>query len=804
MGTILANLSYAARSLRKSPGFTSVAVLTLALGIGANSAVFSLINAVLLRPLPYPEPDRLVLVWESAPFFGLHDSPVAPANYVDWRARSHSFAEMGALEDRSFRLTGEGSPEILQGGLVTAGFLRALGSRVALGRGFRDEEDRPGADRVVVISDAFWRARFNGDPRVLGKTLTLNDEKHTIVGVLAPGGEPPAEYAGRFGEVWAPFGTAYAPEAWAARGRHNWMVLGRLREGVSQASANAEMVSIGQSLAKEYPDTNEKVGAFVAPLRDHFVRESRTVLALLLGTVVFILLIACSNLANLLLARAAHRAKEVAVRAALGASLWQLGRQFFWESLLLCALGTALGLPLASLTFQFLGHLAPAQMNGLQDLAMDWRVLSFALGIAAATTVTFGLAPLWLARRVDVSHALKQSARTLAVSAGSGRVRGMLLYSQVALACMLLIGAGLLIRTFAHLRGVDPGFRTANLLTLSMPPSKEHRGAERSVAYQNEILRRVMSLPGVEVAGFTNHIPIVFKYDITSVGGEGRDPKDRIQARSREAGPGYLRAMGIPLVAGRELNERDVAGAPAAALINQALADQLFPGRNPVGLKLLLGGNAPVPVVGVVGNIRQSGRDAAANPEFYVSTLQSEMPPAALAIRTRVEPGSLAQPVRQAIWAVDPDQPVTNVATMDEILDREVFQRRIQTTLLSVFAGLALLLAGVGLYGVLAYQVGLQTPEIGLRMALGAAPMNVLRRILSRAVWLTVVGAASGALGALALSRVMSGMLVGVRPTDPVTYGVVVVTMLVAAVAAASLPARRAMRVDPIVALREE
>jgi putative ABC transport system permease protein len=804
MGTIIANLNYAARSLRKSPGFTVVAVLTLALGIGANSAVFSLINAVLLRPLPYHQPDRLVLVWESAPFFGLHDSPVAPANFVDWKARSHSFTELGALEDRSFRLTGEGTPEILQGGLVTAGFLRALGSRLQLGRGFRDEEDQPGAARVVVISDAFWRTRFGGDTRVLGKTLTLNDEKHTIVGVLAPGGEPPAEYAGRFGELWAPFGTAYTAEGWAARGRHNWMVLGRLDDGASLASANAEMASIGRSLAKEYPDTNEQVGVFVAPLRDHYVRENRTILALLLGTVVFILLIACCNLANLLLARAAHRAKEVAVRAALGASMWQLARQFFFESLLLCGLGTALGLPLASLTFQFLAHLAPEQVNGLKDVAVDWRVLAFTLGIAALTTVAFGLAPLWLARRVDVSHALKQSARTLAVSAGSGRLRGLLIYSQVALACMLLIGAGLLIRTFAHLRGVDPGFRTANLLTLSMPPSKEHRGAERSIAYQREILRRVTSLPGVESAGFTNHIPIAFKYDMTSVGAEGRDPKDRVQARAREAGPGYLRTMGIPLVAGRDVNERDVAGAPYVALVNQAMARQLFPGKDPIGQKLLFSRDVQVRVIGVVGDIRQSGRDSVSNPEFYVSTLQSEQPPGALAIRTRVDPGSLAQAVRQTIWAVDPDQPVTNVATMDEILDREVFQRRVQTTLLSVFAGLALLLAGVGLYGVLAYQVGLQTPEIGLRMALGAAPVNVLRRILSRAVWLTAAGAASGAVGALAMSRLMSRMLVGVKATDPATYVAVMATMLVVAVAAACLPARRAMRVDPIVALREE
>ena len=355
------DLRYAIRSLRKSSGFSLMAILTLALGVGANTAVFSLVNAVLLRPLPYHDPGRLVLVWESAPFFGLQDSPVAPANYVDWKARSRSFEEMGAIEDHSFRLTGEGAPEVVDGSFATAGLFRTLRSRPALGRIFRDDEDRPGAAAVAILSDGFWRRRFAGDPAILGKTISLNDRKHTIVGVLAPGTEPPAEYTGAVGDVWTPFGVAYSAAEWADRGRHNWMVIARLRSGVPLANANAEMQAIGSNLAREYPGTNEKVGAFVAPLRDHFVSESRRMLFILLGTVAFVLLIACANLANLLLSRAANRRKEVAVRAALGAGVWHLARQFLCESLLLSAAGSALGLLLATMTFQFLAHLAPGE-----------------------------------------------------------------------------------------------------------------------------------------------------------------------------------------------------------------------------------------------------------------------------------------------------------------------------------------------------------------------------------------------------------------------------------------------------------
>lgn len=803
MPDILTDLRYALRSLRKSPGFAAVAVLTLALGVGANTAVFSLINAVLLRPLPYDRPDQLVLVWESAPFFGVRDSPVAPANYADWKARSHSFEEIGALEEGGYRLTGDGTPEMVRGSQVSASLMRALRLRPALGRIFRDEEDRPGAPKVALVSDGFWRRRFAADPHITGKSIMLNDEKHTIIGVLAAGIEPPGEYSGVKGEIWTPIGSGYTAQGLAERGRHNWMVIARLRPAASLAQANAEMQAIGASLAREYPDTNEKVGAFVAPLRDHFVSSSRHVLFLLLGTVVFVLLIACSNVASLLLSRAAGWSKEIAVRAALGAGAWQLVRQFLCESLLLCAAGSALGVVFAMPTLRFLAHLAPGDMPGLNAVAVDWRVLAFTLAISAATAVVFGLVPLLQVRRLDVNQALKQSARTVAAAAVSRRLRAALIWSEVALAFVLLIGAGLMAQTFARLRSVDIGCRTRNVLTLQMPPSKAQRTPGRMAVYQREILERIRTIPGVAAAGFTNHIPLVVKGDISGVGAEGHDAKTRFQCNSRVAGPGYLGAMGIPLRLGRDIDERDAEGAPLVVLINETLARTVWPNQNPIGRRLIFGPRE-ARVVGVVGDIHQSGLDVPPKPEFYISALQAGFKASSLAIHTSVEPTSLASAVRQAIWSVDPDQPIIELASMEEILDKEVFQRRVQTALVGAFAGLALALAAIGLYGVLAYLVSQQVPEIGLRMALGAAPSDIARHIVGHGLRLTAIGVALGVAGALAISRLLTSVLFGVKATDPATYGIVAVVLLVTAALASYLPARKAMRVDPMVALREQ
>ena len=800
----VSDIRLALRGLARSPGFTAAAVLTLALGIGANTAVFSLMNSVLLRPLPFEEPERLALIWESAPFFGLKDSPVSPANYLDWRERARSFEEMGAIEDRGFKVIGDGPPEILLGSQVTAGCLRALRIRPILGRLFREEEDRPGSAKVALIGEGLWRRRFGADPNVIGKAIRLGEEHHTIVGVLPAGLEVPAEYMPAPGEVWVPFGNTYAEAEWHQRGRHNWMVVARLKRDVSLAQANGEMQTIGAALAREYPDTNEKVGAFAMPLREHFVASGRRLLLLLLGTVVFVLLIACSNLANLLLSRMAGRGKETAVRAALGGGAWQLARQTFCESLLFCLAGGGLGVALALPALRFLAHLAPATITGLDAVLVDWRVLAFTLGVTALTAIAFGLAPLLQLRKIDISEGLKQSARTLGAARGSSRLRSLLVSAEVALAFVLLIGAGLLIQTFARLRSVDVGFPVERLLTLGLPGPDKPPALEVSMARQRELRRRVLALPGVASAGFSNHVPVGSKGDFNGIGAEGHDPKEQISVRARTAGPGFFQAMGIPILRGRDMLETDTVQAPRVVILNETLARTLWPSQDPIGRRVAFEQNVTALVVGVVRDIRDAGPGQPAPPEYYIPTYQRRYPPMALVVRTKGDPKAMAEPVRRAIQAFDPEQPVTKVSSMEEILDQEVAQRRVQTTLLAAFAALAMALAAVGLYGVLAYLVGRQTPEIGVRMALGAAPGTVLRGVVTQGLKMAAAGVAAGSVGALLLSRLLAGFLYGTKPNDPATYAAVAAVLLVTAALASYFPARRAMRVDPITALRQE
>ena len=788
MAGLFQDFRHAARALAKSPGFTTVAVLTLALGIGANTAIFSLLNAVLLRPLPYADPGRLVLIWESAPFFGVEDSPVSPANYADWKARARSFEQMGGLEIEGFRITGDGPPELALGAVVTAGVFRALGTQPLLGRIFRDDDDRPDAAKVAIIGEGLWRRRFGADPGIAGKTIRLGEEKYAIVGVLRSGTEPPSQYVSRLGEVWTPLSASYSASQWNERGRHNWMVIARLKQGVTLAQANAEMRTIGHALAREYPETNEKVGAFVAPLRDHFVKGSRRTLTLLFSTVAFVLLIACSNLANLLLSRAAGRKKEVSVRLALGAGTWRVARGFVCESLLVSSAGSALGLLLATATFKFLAHLAPGDMTGMKSLSVDVRVLGFTAALSIAATLVFSLVPLMQARRLDIVDSLKQNARTFA-SSRSNRTRATLAGLQVALAFVLSVGAALMIRTFANVRGVDTGFHTRNILTLGISKHGRTRPTLAEVATrQDEILRRVKAIPGVVTAGFTNHVPIAFKGDISGVTAEGRNPRDRVQCRSRAAGPGYMATMGIPVLRGRDIAESDGDGAPAVALVNQALARDLWPGRDPVGRDLIFGPGASVRVIGMVRDIHQDALDASPKPEFYLSTLQARSHPGSLVIQAKVDAGSIAGAVRRAVWSVDPEQPITDVVTMEQILDEEASPRRIQAMLLGVFAGLALLLAAIGLYGVLAYSVGQRWPEFGVRMALGASPLMLLGRILGQGLTLALFGLAAGILAALALSRLLAGFLFGVQATDPATYALVAALLLLTAGLASYCP----------------
>jgi putative ABC transport system permease protein len=657
---------------------------------------------------------------------------------------------------------------------------------------------------VALLSDSFWRRHFAADPDILNKTIRLGDDPFTIVGVLAPGLEPPAEYSGTAGELWVPFGSVYTRDELAARGRHNWMVIGRLRPGVSPAQADGEMKSIGAALSREFPDTNEQVGAFVGPLRDHFVRSTRLGLYLLLGTVLFVLLIACANIANLLLSRYVARSREMAIRGALGAGGWEMVRQSLCESVILCAGGTALGIFLATTAFEWLARFAPGAVTGMKTLALDWRVMAFTVALASLTAAVFGLAPSFRVRRFNANEGLKQSARAMTASPSARRVGSALIAAEVALAFMLLVSAGLLIRSFARLRGVEPGCRTHDVLTLQVPGPERPLEPARLVAAQREVLRRIRALPGVESAGFTNHIPILFKGDISGVGVEGHDPKERIQCHSRVAGPGYFHAMGIPLVRGRDVEETDDDHAPYVVIINETLAQTAWPSQNPIGRRLIFETGHAVPVIGVVGDVRSAGLDVSIKPEFYVSSLQAGIAPGSLAIHTKVPATTLIRPVQSAIWAMNPDQPITDVLTIEEILNREVHGRRLQASLLAGFAGLALLLACIGLYGVLAYQVTQAIPEIGIRLALGAVPARVLRQTIGSGLRLTLAGLVLGVAGALATSRLIQSLLFDVTTADVSTYVLITAIMLVTAALASYIPARRAMRVDPISALRNE
>lgn len=805
MSRLVQDLRYGWRTLRKSPVFTAVAMLTLALGIGANSAIFTLINAVLLRPLPFPEPERLVLVWEDTSMFGLKDSPVSIGNYVEWRAQNHVFQQMGALEQRTFRLTGTGEAQQIQGSIVTASLFQALAVQPALGRLFREDEDQPGTAKTVILSDGLWRREFGGDRAAVGRTAEINDEKYLIVGVMPAG----SRFPDSANEIWTPVGTSYSLSEFSNKGRHNAMVVARLKPGVSVARANEDISAIARRLEREFPQTNAKVGAFVAPLRDHFVADVRTMLTVLGGAVGFVLLIACANIANLLLSRASNRRREVSIRAAIGASRGQVARQLLTENLLLAGGGGICGLAIAVWGVRFLAKMLPSVIAAMSAVTVDLRVLGFTLAVSLLTGVAFGLAPLFEMLRVDLQQMLKQGGARQGTTAGSRAVRRGLVIAEVALTFVLVVGATLFMQSFARLRGMDPGFRTGNILTMRTPlTSRQYRDPAKRAVFCQRVLERVGSLPGVISAGFTNGIPLVIKGNVNGFTVEGQPRLSAgtfSNANYRVVTQDYLRTIGVPLRAGRYLDRHDTADAPPVTLINEAMKRKFWPDASAIGKRFRFGDSRPwITVVGVVGDIRQSSLDKPSSAEMYLPGAQDPTAMSGLAIRTKTDPSGLAAAVRREIRAVDKDTPITDVATMEEILDREVFQRRVQMLLLGIFAAVALVLASIGIYGVLAYLVSQRTQEIGIRMALGASPRDILFGVAGQGVGLSVVGIALGVAAALALTRVVSKLLYGVAASDPVTFLAVGALLLAVASLASYLPARRAMKIDPILALREE
>ena len=819
MRTLFQDLRYGLRLLTRSPGFTAIALLTLTLGIGATAAIFSVVDAVLLRALPYRDPQRLVSVFEDASEMGFPRNTPAPGNYADWKAQTQIFEDVAAAATGGkwhvFNLTGEtgagaAEPEKLEGASVTQNLFAVLGATPALGRVFLPEEDRPGGPRVVLINHGSWMRRFAGDPGIVGRAIVLNGERYTVVGVMPAGFAYPSPET----DLWTPM--AFTSEQLADRGAHYLSVVARLRAGVTLAQANAGLEVLRERLARAYPDASKWAAIrrfFAEPLQDTYTQGARTGLIVLMAAVGCILLIACANIANLLLSRATGRQREIAVRTALGAARGRIVRQMLTESALLAVGGGLLGIVLADWCFNFLKNLIPADLSRTVSLALDARVLAFAVAVSLASSFLFGMAPAVHVSRIDLNGVLKEGGRG---SAGSrrGRMRNLLVIGEVALSLILLVGSGLLLESFAKLRGVDPGFRADHVLTVRVdaPITRYGEFTKRS-AFFERVLERVRALPGVQAAGFTSALPLTWDGGTGGFTPEGVPPRPDVNwdANNRVVSPGYFEAMRIPLRRGRLFQNADGPDAPPVAIINETMARKFWPDRDPLGKRFKFdepGGNGPwLRIVGIVGDVRQMRLNEPPRQEMYFPYWQAKdnwMVPRDLAIRTSGDPLSVAGAVRQAVWSVDKDQPVSNVMTLDNLLDQEVAQRRVEAALLGGFAALALILACIGIYGVLSYLVTQRTREIGVRVALGASASDVFRTVAVQGMTLAGIGILAGLAGALALSRLLASLLFGVSAGDPIAYTSAVAVFGLVALAACYFPARRAARIDPMVTLRYE
>ena len=809
MDSLIRDVRYGVRSLLKRPGATAIALITLALGIGVNTAIFSAVDSVLLRPLPLKDAERVCSIWERTLRMGINQNEVAPANFFDLRNQNQTFESIGAHGPQDMNLTGDGEPERLNGELVTANVFSILGVAPALGRTFLPDEDQPGREQVVVLSDALWQRRFNRDPSIVNRNITLNGESFTVAGVMPRGFFFPA----RETELWIPW--AMEPEQASGRGDHYLRLVARLKPGTTLEQANADVESIAQRLSAEYPRTNEGLGFVVHSLHQDYVGNLRLPILVLFAAVGLVLLIACANVANLLLAQATTRRREIAVRMALGARRWTIVRQLLIESLLLAAAGGLLGVLGAFWGVQGLSRLLPENLSKLQDVNIDARVLLFTLAVSALTAIVFGGVPAVLAARARLGETLSDVARDAAGGSSGRHVRRVLVVSEVALAVVLLVSAGLLIRSFQLLRQVDTGFTTDNVLTMHMVlPMPKYAKPEARRGFYDEVLRRIEDLPGVESAGVITFLPLSFNGMNFSFSVEGQPPPpDRKLpfALYRAVSPDYFRAMGITLQRGRFFEAHDTADSQPVTLVSRRLADQYWPGEDPIGKRIKIGPldspNTWLTVVGVAGDVRQAGLYGDPRMDLYVPYAQERrgfVAPRDLVVRTKGDAVAMLGAVRQAIWAVDKDQPVSNVRTMDQVFAAAISTERFQALMLGLFAALALVLACVGLYGVISYSVAQRTHEIGVRVALGAQPVDVLRLVIRQGMMLTFAGLVIGIAAGLAATRVLSDMLYGVTTTDPLTFVGVPAFLLLVAFVACYIPARRATRIDPLVALRYE
>jgi len=815
MHTLLQHLRVNLRAIRKNPGFAVVAVLVLALGIGANSAIFSVVNAALLRPLPFPDPGKLMQVWHVPPpksFPGMTTFPVSAANYLDWQKQNHVFDKMTIYSFASFNLTGKGQPEMVQAAAVSADFFSVLGLQPKLGREFLPEEDQPGRGHVVVLSYAFWQSHFGGDPAITGKEIALDGQSYTVLGVM------PAKF--RFpstAQIWAPL--AWTDKERAVRGEHHYGVIARLKPGVEQKQAQAEMETISHGLEQQYPADDKGWGAAVVPLREQMVGDLRPALLVLLGAVAFVLLIACSNVANLVLAKTLARRKEVAIRTALGASRGRIVAQILSETVLLSMAGGLLGLVVAHfgmlLILRFLGDRMPRSI----EVGLDGWVLGFTFAISLLTGIVAGLLPALRLTKTDINDALKEGLGRTDADASGGRTRSILVVSEIAFSLILLAGAGLMVRSLWSLSSVSPGVDPHHVLTMTVSiPETKFPTPAGEVNFFDQVLQRVRALPGVESAGTIDDLPLSGNGSNQPIAIEGRPVvpmAEQPEVAVRAVSPGYSRAMRIPLLRGRDINDADIADRPAAIVISESLAKRFWPNEDPIGkhLTMTFFPDRTREIVGVVGDVKQDGLQVMEPvATLYLPLAQVANPayggwrsfPLTLVIRTAAKPEDMVASVSSAVHQVDPEIPLVDVMTMDDFVAESLSPQRLNMLLLVAFAALALLLASIGIYSVLSYSVRRRVREIGVRMALGAQTGDVLRMVLGQGARLVLIGIAIGLGAAFGLTRLMASQLFGVSAGDPLTFAGVAALLALIALAACYIPARRATRVDPMVALRYE
>ncbi|HZE70084.1 MAG TPA: ABC transporter permease [Pyrinomonadaceae bacterium] len=803
------DIRHGIRSLLKRPGFTVVALVALALGIGANTTIFSAINALLLHPFAFRDIDQLVLISESRPQVQGEHNAVAFANYLDVKSQAASFASVAASTNWWANITDGDQPERLEGVNVSAQYFSTLGVNPAAGRTFSPEEEQPGRDPVVIISDGLWHRRFGGDLHVVGRNTTINGRSFTIIGVMPRGFAFPNSDV----EVWAPLITF--PENVTNRGSTYLTLIGRLKPKVSVAEAERELELLGRRLAEQYPETNANRTFLVESLLGSYVRFSRPSLLIMFGAVLFVLLIACANVANLQMMRATRRQKEMAVRLALGANRWRLARQLLTESVLLAIAGGAVGLLLSAWAVKALASGMPANLvkyiSGWKNLGIDWQVFSFTLCVSVLTGIGSGLAPALLLTKANLNEELKEGASTSS-EGGRSRLRNLLVIAEVALSLVLLVGSGLMIRSFMRVLAVKPGFDAGSVLTFELSlPYRKYASIEQRAGFFAKLLPRLETIPGVSRTGATNLVPLENGDESVYFSIEGQPlfaPGQAPLADYRVITPGYLSAMGIPLLKGRTFNERDIAGARPVAIISEKLAAHYFPNEDPLGRRVRVG-DGPCEIVGIVGDVRNKSfssevRDERLRPAIYLPHAQHPYGQMAVVVRSTTDPTSLASAARKEVEAIEKDQPLFNVRTMSQVRSESMVPQRLSAFMFASFALIALLLAAIGIYAVIAYSVVQRTREIGIRMALGAQSRDVLKLVVRGGMKLAVIGVAIGLAGALVLGRLMRSLLYGVTPTDAATFAGVSAGLIVISLLACYIPARRAAKVDPLVALRYE